>query len=214
MSVFAGLCGMFKASLTAYSLSPARSRVSMSSQSWLDKMEVLSTHPYWLNKMVLCDDTCAPSSARNNCAVVQASGADAQVYHYWLTNAAVIGRVRSDMLAFCFIYKSSPSYIIDQIQLALCTLLTIAFIYGLNMAFIVIICACYPIVMKVWSTEEDFCPSSSSRQRLLLFCASANKVIRASVKSFVDCSPLQKTGPVRVLTHWGSSSCPISGKGE
>lgn len=119
MSVFAGLCGMFKASLTAYSLSPARSRVSMSSQSWLDKMEVLSTHPYWLNKMVLCDDTCAPSSARNNCAVVQASGADAQVYHYWLTNAAVIGRVRSDMLAFCFIYKSSPSYIIDQIQLAL-----------------------------------------------------------------------------------------------
>lgn len=155
-----------------------RSRVSMSSQSWLDKMEVLSTpYPYWLNKMVLCDDTCAPSWARNNCAVVQASGADAQVYHYWLTNAAVIGRVRSDMLAFCFIYKSSPSYIIDQIQLALCTLLTIAFIYGLNMAFIVIICACYPRSafhchesLKYWGRFLSFLLKQTEVASLLCLC--------------------------------------------
>ncbi|CAF92268.1 unnamed protein product, partial [Tetraodon nigroviridis] len=43
---------------------------------------------------------------------------------------------------------------------------------------------------------------------------SASKAIRASVKSFVDCSRLQKTGPPRILTHWSSFSCPITEKGE
>lgn len=58
------------------------------------------------------------------------------------------------------------------------------------------------------------CLSFLHEQRLLLACASANKVIRASVKGSVDCSPLQKTGPLRLLTHWSSYSCPISGEGE
>lgn len=58
------------------------------------------------------------------------------------------------------------------------------------------------------------CLSFLHEQRLLFACASANKVIRASVKGSVDCSPLQKTGPLRLLTHWSSYSCPISGKSK